>query len=75
MNCQDKVIIAIKQWLENASRQDIIKINLAESEEIDRALLGIADGMAFELIDHREKFNHKNTWMPFKKMILAVLEE
>jgi len=22
-----------------------------------------------------EKFNDENTWMPFKKMILAVLEE
>jgi AcrR family transcriptional regulator len=75
MNCQDKVIIAIKQWLENASRQDTIKINLAESEAIARALLGITDGMAFELIDRHEKFNHENTWMPFKKMILAVLEE
>ena len=75
MNCQDKVIIAIKQWLENASRQDTIKINLAESEAIARALLGITDGMAFELIDRHEKFNNENTWMPFKKMILAVLEE
>ena len=75
MNCQDKVIIAIKQWLENASRQDTIKINLAESEAIARALLGITDGLAFELIDHPEKLNDKNTWMPFKKMILAVLKE
>jgi hypothetical protein len=38
-------------------------------------LLGITDGMAFELIDHPEKLNDKNTWVPFKKMILAVLED
>jgi len=31
--------------------------------------------MAFELIDHFEKLNDKNTWMPFKKMILAILKE
>jgi hypothetical protein len=75
MNCQDKVIAAIKEWLENAARRGIIKINLAESEALARALLGITDGMAFELIDHPEKLNDKNTWVPFKKMILAVLED
>ena len=75
MNCQDKVITAIKEWLENATRQGIIKINIAESEALSRALLGITDGMAFELIDHHEKLNDKNTWVPFKKMILAVLKE
>jgi AcrR family transcriptional regulator len=74
MNCQDKVIAAIKEWLENAARQGIIKINVAESEALARALLGITDGMAFELIDHPEKLNDKNTWLPFKKMILAVFE-
>jgi hypothetical protein len=31
--------------------------------------------MAFELIDHPEKLNDKNTWVPFKKMILAVLKD
>ena len=44
MNCQDKVIIAIKQWLENASRQGIINVNIAESEALSRSLLGITDG-------------------------------
>jgi AcrR family transcriptional regulator len=75
INCQDKVITAIKQWLEIASKQGIIKVNLGESEALARALLGITDGLAFELIDHPEKLNDKNTWMPFKKMILAVLKE
>ena len=75
INCQDKVITAIKQWLEIASKQGIIKVNLGESEALARALLGITDGLAFELIDHPEKLNDKSTWMPFKKMILAVLKE
>ena len=38
-------------------------------------LLGIADGTAFELIDHPEKLNDKKTWLSLKKMILAVLKE
>ena len=74
MNCQNKVIAAIKEWLENAARQGIIKINVAESEALSTALLGITDGMALELVDHPQKLNDKNTWVPFKKMILAILK-
>jgi hypothetical protein len=74
MICQDKVITAIKQWLENASRQGIIKTNLNDLEVLARLLLAITDGLAFQLIDHPEKLNDKNTWLPFKKMILAVLK-
>ena len=50
MNCQAKVITAIKDWLENTSRQGTIKINMAESEALSRSLLGITDGMAFQLL-------------------------
>ena len=74
MICQDKVITAIKQWLENASRQGIIKTNLNDLEVLARLLLAITDGLAFQLIDYPEKLNDKNTWLPFKKMILAVLK-
>jgi hypothetical protein len=41
LNCQDKVIAAIKAWLDNAARHGTIKINVAESEAVSRALLGI----------------------------------
>ena len=75
MNCQDKVIAAIKAWLDNSARRGTIKINVAESEALSRALLRITDGMAFEPIDHPEKLDDKNTWVPFKKMILAVLQD
>jgi AcrR family transcriptional regulator len=75
LNCQDKVIAAIKGWLDNSAMHGTIKINVAESEAVSRALLGITDGMAFELIDHPEKLNDKNTWAPFKMMMLAVLED
>jgi len=74
MSCQDKVITAIKQWLENASRQGIIRTNLNELEVLARLLLAISDGLAFQLIDHPEKLTDKKTWIPFKKMIFAVLK-
>jgi AcrR family transcriptional regulator len=74
MTCQDKVITAIKKWLENASRQAIIKTNPDEPEALARLLLATTDGLVFELIDHPEKVIDKKTWIPFKKMILAVLK-
>lgn len=74
MNCNIKVLTAIKEWLENAAKQGIIEINISESEALARALMGITDGIAFELIDHPEKLNDKSTWIPFEKMILAVLK-
>jgi hypothetical protein len=49
MNCQDKVIAAIKEWLYNATGQGTIKINVAESEALSRALLGITDGWHLSL--------------------------
>jgi AcrR family transcriptional regulator len=73
--CQGKVTNAIREWLETASKQGILKINLNESETLAMLLLGIADGTAFELIDHPEKLNDKKTWLSLKKMILAVLKE
>jgi len=31
--------------------------------------------MAFELIDHPEKLNDKNTYMPFINMMISVLNK
>ena len=44
MSCQDNVIVAIKQWLENASGQGVIKTDLNELEVLARLLLVITDG-------------------------------
>lgn len=57
--CQGKVVHAIKWWLEIASKQGTIEINLNESETLATVLLGMTDGTAFELIDHPEKLNDK----------------
>ena len=32
--CEDKVVNAIKEWLETASKQGIIKVNLNDSENL-----------------------------------------
>jgi hypothetical protein len=74
-NCQDKVLSAIKGWLENASNQGIIKINSGQSEAIAQLLMAITDGTAFELIDHPEKLDDKRVLVLLRKMILSVLKQ
>ena len=66
-NCQEKVLSAIKGWLENASDQGIIKINSGQSEAIAQLLMAITDGTAFELIDHPEKLDDKKVSGTVKK--------
>ena len=66
-NCQEKVLSAIKGWLENASDQGIIKINSGQSETIAQLLMAITDGTAFELIDHPEKLDDKKVSGTVKK--------
>ena len=74
-NCQEKVLSAIKGWLENASDQGIIKINSGQSEAIAQLLMAITDGTAFELIDHPEKLDDKKVSVLLRKMILSVLKQ
>ena len=66
-NCQEKVLSAIKGWLENASDQGIIKINSGQSETIAQLLMAITDGTPFELIDHAEKLMTRRFRGPVKK--------
>ena len=72
-NCQEKVLSAIKGWLDNASDQGIIKIDLSQSETIAQLLMAITDGTAFELIDHPEKLDDKKVSVLLRKMIVSVL--
>jgi AcrR family transcriptional regulator len=72
--CEDKVVNAIKEWLETASKEGIIKVNLNDSENLAILLLGITNGSAFHLIDHPEMLNDKKIWTQLRTMILAVLK-
>ena len=74
-NCQEKVLSAIKGWLDNASEWDIIKIDSSQSEAIAQLLMAITDGTAFELIDHPEKLDDKKVSVLLRKMILSVLKQ
>lgn len=73
--CQDKVIQAIKDWLENACNKNIIRIRAEKIESIAEILLYISDGIAFHLIDRPNKINDIHMWDNFKKIIKDLLDE
>ena len=73
--CQDKVIHAIKDWLENACNENIIQIRVEKIESIAEILLYISDGIAFHLIDRPNKINDIHMWNNFKKIIIDLLDE
>ena len=73
--CQDKVIHAIKEWLENACKENIIRIRAEKIESIAEILLYITDGIAFHLVDRPNKINNMIMWNNFKKIVIDLLEE
>ncbi len=73
--CQDKVIHAIKDWLENACNKNIIRIQAEKIESIAEILLYISDGIAFHLVDRPNKINDIHIWNNFKKIIIDLLDK
>jgi AcrR family transcriptional regulator len=73
ITCQDKVINAIKNWLENAYSQGIINIKLEKAESIAETLLYITDGVAFHMVDRPNKIENQEIWNEFKKIIIDLL--
>ena len=68
--CQDKVIHAIKDWLENACNENIIQIRAEKIESIAEILLYISDGIAFHLVNRPNKISDIPMWNNFKKIII-----
>ncbi len=73
--CQDKVINAIKDWLENASLQGIVNIKSGKTESIAEVLLYITDGVAFHMIDRPDKMDNEGIWNEFKKIIMSIIDQ
>jgi TetR/AcrR family transcriptional regulator, fatty acid metabolism regulator protein len=73
--CQDKVIHAIKDWLQNACNENIIKIRAENRESIAEILLYMSDGIAFHLIDRPNKTNDTHMWNNFKEIIIDLLDK
>ncbi|MGN6348088.1 MAG: TetR/AcrR family transcriptional regulator [Candidatus Nitrosocosmicus sp.] len=73
--CQDKVIHAIKEWLQNAHNNEIIKIQVEKIESIAEILLYMSDGIAFHLIDRPNKLKDAQMWNNFKKIIIDLLDK
>jgi AcrR family transcriptional regulator len=73
--CQDKVIHAIKDWLQNACNENIIRIQKEKVESIAEILLYMSDGIAFHLIDRPNKLKDAQMWNNFKKIIIDLLDK
>jgi hypothetical protein len=73
--CQDKVIDAIKGWLKNACKENIIRIQEEKIESIAEILLYISDGIAFHLVNRPNKINDNHIWNNFKKIIIDLLNK
>jgi AcrR family transcriptional regulator len=73
INCQDKVIDAIKDWLKNACNENILRIHEEKLESIAEILLYMSDGIAFHLIDRPNKIIDTHMWNNFKKIIIDLL--
>ena len=73
--CQDKVIHAIKDWLENACNENIIQIRAEKIESIAEILLYISDGIAFHLVNRPNKISDIHMWNNFKKIIIGLLDQ
>jgi AcrR family transcriptional regulator len=73
--CQDKVIHAIKDWLENACNENIIQIRAEKIESIAEILLYISDGIAFHLVNRPNKISDIPMWNNFKKIIISLLDQ
>jgi AcrR family transcriptional regulator len=71
--CQDKVINAIKNWLEDAYSQGIINIKPEKAESIAQTLLYLTDGVAFHMVDRPNKINDQGMWNEFKKIVIDLL--
>jgi AcrR family transcriptional regulator len=73
--CQDKVINAIKNWLEDAYSQGIINIKPEKAESIAQTLLYLTDGVAFHMVDRPNKINDQQIWDEFKKIVIDLLDK
>ena len=62
----------LKQMLELASAEGIMRIEHGESEGIVRILLAMYHGLAIQLLTNREKLRDKKLWVPVRKLLLMA---
>jgi AcrR family transcriptional regulator len=62
----------LKQMLELASAEGIIRIEHGESEGIVRILLAMYHGLAIQLLTNPEKLRDKKLWVPVRKLLLMA---
>jgi AcrR family transcriptional regulator len=75
INCSEKISKAIKNSLDTAIQNKVLKINSEETAQVSRSLLALFDGIAFEmLISSIQDEKYNKFWTSVRTMILATLK-
>jgi BetI-type transcriptional repressor, C-terminal len=74
-SCISKVVDAIREILEEAWKNSMVKFDAQKSDERAKALLALSDGIAFHmLINPSENLKDKKFWLAIRNMMLGVLK-
>src|SRR4051794_34719688 len=71
--CQDKVIDAIVNWLEDALDKWIVYFKLGKAKYTAKILLYVKDGVAFLMIDRPNTINDKGIWDELGNIMIDIL--
>ena len=71
--CQDKVIDAIINWLEDALDKGIVRFKPGKAKYIAKILLYVTDGVAFHMTDRPNTINDKGIWDELRNIIIDIL--
>jgi AcrR family transcriptional regulator len=75
VNCSAKVTVSIKQVLDEAIQNGVLKTSMKNTEEISKVLLALFNGIAFEmLMVPSQDLENRKYWIQVRNMILSVLE-
>jgi hypothetical protein len=71
--CQDKVIDAIVNWLEDALDKGIVHFKPGKAKYIAKIMLYVTDGVAFHMIDRPNTINDKGLWDELRNSMIDIL--
>jgi len=70
--CQDKVIDAIANWLEDVLYKGIVHFKPGEAKYIAKILLYVTDGVAFPMINRPNTINDKGIWDELRNIMIGI---
>ena len=73
--CSAKVTKSIREVLDEAIQNGILKMSIKDTEEMSKVLLALFNGIAFEiLMEPSRDLENRNYWIQVRNMILSILK-